>query len=431
MEALVITLREGIEAALVIGIILAYLRKTGRVALNRYVFIGLAGAVLASLGVGVLFQILGLDPENEMLEGIMMGVAGLFVASMVVWMWRTAKGIKQQMENRLQGIVANDAAIGLGAGLGLLLFTFVMVFREGIETVIFLSALSIGEKASPVNFLGGAVGLGMAILFAVLFVRGSLRINLSRFFNVTSIVLLVLAFKFLAASAHEFGELKILPLNRELMAVLGYLLRENSASVVVSALIAVPIFLLLWESLRAKEPSPTTGQEGSVERRKRMAAARLERTWQIVLAIATVFIVLALASTAFAESKMVDLQPTPVTSSDDEVRMPTAGMEPGSVHKYSFTTSRGVETRFLLAKLQDGSVVGGLDACDICGPKGFGQEQDEGKVVAICKNCNAPISPDTFGFGGGCNPLPLGTKAGSANVTVSTAELEAAAVKFQ
>src|SRR3972149_11186693 len=99
IESLVITLREGIEAALVVGIILAYLAKTQRTALNRYVYVGLGLAVAASIGVAAFFQAIGFDPENEVLEGAMLGIGGVFLDTMVLWMARTAKNIQRDMED--------------------------------------------------------------------------------------------------------------------------------------------------------------------------------------------------------------------------------------------------------------------------------------------------------------------------------------------
>lgn len=197
--SLVITLREGMEAALVLGIILAYLRRTGRTALNRYVYWGLGLAILVSLAVGVFLQIIGFDPENEYLEGALFAVGGIFVATMVLWMWRSARNIGRHMEARMENIVT-EPKTSLGAGLGLLAFTFFMVAREGVETVLFLAAATLGQ-AGILDLLGGILGIALATLFAILFIRGSLRINLGRFFTVTTIVLLLLAAKLLAGSA--------------------------------------------------------------------------------------------------------------------------------------------------------------------------------------------------------------------------------------
>src|SRR3990170_8283958 len=140
--ALVITLREGIEAALVLGIILTYLRRTGHYSLNRYVYWGLGLAVAVSLVLGIVLQMVGFDPENEYLEGALMGIGGIFVASMVLWMWRTAKNMKRHMENRMDNIVAESMS-SRGTAIGFLVFSFFMVAREGVETVLFLAAATL------------------------------------------------------------------------------------------------------------------------------------------------------------------------------------------------------------------------------------------------------------------------------------------------
>ncbi len=425
VESLVVTLREGIEAALVIGIILAYLRKTGRDSLKGPVYLGLALAVIASLAVAWLFQAIDFDPENEFLEGTLFGVAGLFVASMVVWMWRTARGLKGEMEGRLSAITARTEA-GRGSVLGLLLFTFFMVFREGVETVLFLAAVGLGEDANPLGFVGAVLGLLLAVFFAILFIRGSLKINLGRFFKVTGVVLLVLAVKLFAGSLHEFGEVKLIPLNKEIMAVLGFLVRDDTATMLVMALVAVPIFLLLWESLTQAQPMPVDGERSS-ERRKRLAAAKLERSWQLALGTATIAILFALGSTALVGAKVIDPPPAPVSATEGMVRVPAGSLDEGQLSKFAYTASDGTTVRFLLARLKDGSVVSGLDACEICGSIGYGQDGNQ----AVCKNCNAPVSLQTLAVGGGCNPLVLHSKVVGEEVQVAAPDLEAAVSRFK
>ncbi len=355
VESLVITLREGIEAALVLGIILAYLHRTGREQLRSPVYTGLALALVASLAVAWLFQAIGFDPENEYLEGALLGVAGLFVGSMVIWMWRTARGIRKGMEARLSTL-ASEGGSSRGAALGLAAFTFFMVFREGVETVLFLQAVALGEEADPMGVVGAILGLALAALFAVLFIRGSLKINLTRFFNVTGVVLLALAAKLLAGAAHEFGEVRLIPLNKEVMAVLGYLVRDDTATALVTALVAVPIFLLLWESLRRPQSTERLEGEGAAERRKRLAAVRLERTWQLGLGAATLSIVALLGTTALAGAKLIDPQPQPVASSGPEIGIPLESLQEGALQKYAYTAADGTAVRFLLVRQKDGTV---------------------------------------------------------------------------
>jgi len=125
MEAFVITLREGMEAALVVGLILAYLNRTGRTALRRWAYAGLGLAVVFSILGAVVFSLAGFDPENEILEGTLLAIAALLVFSLVVWMWRTSRGIKQQVEDRLESLTTSGTK---RQGWGILAFVF---FIEG------------------------------------------------------------------------------------------------------------------------------------------------------------------------------------------------------------------------------------------------------------------------------------------------------------
>lgn len=422
--ALVITLREGMEAALILGIILTYLQRTGRTFLNRYVYWGLGLAVLVSLVLGVILQIIGFE-ENEFIEGTLFGIGGIFVASMVLWMWHTAKNIRRHMETRMDNIVAGGQSSK--AAFGLLAFSFFMVAREGVETILFLAAATLGQ-ANIFDFLGGLMGIVLAILFAVFFIRGSLKLNLNRFFNVTTIILLILALRLLAGSAHEFAEVGALPMSRNVMQVLGFFVRGQASSLLLMGLITVPILLVLWDFRQAAKATPATDTTAA-EQRKARASARMEKIWQLSLIGTTLVIVLAMASQAFAASPFIDPTPQPLASvAGSEIKLSTADWEKGVLQKFSYSVS-GAEVRFLAVKLDDGAVVTALDACQICGIEGYMQEKD-GNVV-ICKVCNAPIPVNTIGQGGGCNPLPLSSHTEETTLTIPISDLEKQAQRFQ
>ncbi|MBI4286863.1 MAG: DUF2318 domain-containing protein [Chloroflexi bacterium] len=426
MAALAITLREGMEAALVLGIILAYLRRTGRASLNRYAYWGLGLAVLVSLAAGISLQLIGFDPENEVLEGTLMAIGGVFVATMVVWMWKTARDLRRHMETRMENIVGQSKG-SRGAAIGILAFSFFMVAREGVEMVLFLAAATLGE-ADIVSFLGGALGIALASVFAVLFVRGSLRINLSRFFTVTAIVLLVLALRLMMGSVHEFAEVGIVPMAPSVMKVLGFFLRDRTSSLLLMGMILVPILLVLWDFRRAA-PAPAVAADNAAERRKLKAARRWENLWRYSLSGATLVIMLAMASQAFAASPFIDPPAQPVAASTaGDITLSTAGWQTGELHKFSYAVG-DAEVRFLAAKLEDGAVATSLDACQVCGVNGYMQEKDGNAV--ICKRCNAPIPMGTMGEGGGCNPLPLASRTQGDTLIIPVAALQSHAQRFQ
>src|SRR5438876_94233 len=138
-EALVITLREGVEAALVLAIALAILKRRGAEHLRGALFAGAALALVASAGVAVFAT--RISYNEELAEGVAMLVGSLLVVSLVVWMWRAAPHLKQEIES---GVLR--AAGGSGSVLGVFLFAFGMVFREGVETALFLAAAGFNSQ---------------------------------------------------------------------------------------------------------------------------------------------------------------------------------------------------------------------------------------------------------------------------------------------
>jgi high-affinity iron transporter len=204
LQSFVITLREGIEAFLIIAISLAYLKKTGRTSLIPAIHWGTVGAVLLSIGAGLLLK----KAANQALwEGILAVVAAVLVASLTVHMWRVARRMKRNIEDRLERSAERP---GAGAFLGVFAFTLLMITREGMETALLINALLFQVKSS--QFLIGAIGgVLAAALLAVLWSRYGHRINLSRFFQVTAAFLLVFTAQLLIYGFHELTEANIFP----------------------------------------------------------------------------------------------------------------------------------------------------------------------------------------------------------------------------
>ena len=149
LQAFVITLREGLEAFLIIGISLAYLRKSGRQELISAVHRGIGLSFLLSVGAAYLFQ----QASNQALwEGMLAIVAAVSVASLTVHMWRTARKIKRQIEGQLR---ASTGKTGSAAWLGVFLFTLLMISREGMETALLMGTLL--TQVQTMSILGGAV----------------------------------------------------------------------------------------------------------------------------------------------------------------------------------------------------------------------------------------------------------------------------------
>ena len=203
MGSFVITLREGFEAALIVGLILAYLSKTGQLQRHgRAVWAGVAAALALSVALGgLLFATVGeLEGNAEALfEGIAMLLAAGVLTWMVFWMRRQAATIGGHLREQV-----SDAVVA-GGGLALATVAFVGVGREGLETALFLFAAT-GESGFAMTFIGGALGIAAAVGLGVLFYRGALRLNLSRFFLITGLLVIAMAAFILFGGLHELGE---------------------------------------------------------------------------------------------------------------------------------------------------------------------------------------------------------------------------------
>jgi high-affinity iron transporter len=204
LSTFVITLREGLEAFLIVAISLAYLRKTGRGGLIPAVHWGIAASVALSIGAGLLLA----RARNQALwEGILGIAAALMVASLTVHMWRAGRHMKRDIEGRL---AASSAKTGPGAFWAVFLFTLLMITREGMETAMLMNALLFQVKA--VNIVGGAIGGTLVAAFiAFLWSRYGYRVNLARFFQVTAVFLLVFVAQLLIFGFHELAEAHVLP----------------------------------------------------------------------------------------------------------------------------------------------------------------------------------------------------------------------------
>jgi high-affinity iron transporter len=201
MQAFVITLREGIEAFLIVAISLAYLRRSGRTELVRAVHWGIGAALAVSAAGGYLLY----NASNqEWLEGPLALIAAVSVLWLTVHMWRAGRHLKGAIEQRLQ---SSGTRAGAAAFLGVFLFTALMISREGMETVLLLFQL----QQAPSLVLGALLGLVGASLVAVLWSRYGHRVSLTLFFQMTAIFLFVFVIQLFVYGIHEMSEQNVLP----------------------------------------------------------------------------------------------------------------------------------------------------------------------------------------------------------------------------
>jgi high-affinity iron transporter len=413
LEAFIVTLREGVEAALIVGITLAYLSKINRPELRKSVYAALVSAFVGSLGVAALLS--RTQWNQDIFEGWVMLAAAFFVVTMIIFMMRTGRKLKGEIEGKV-GLLA-----GRNAWFGLFAFVFLMVLREGVETVLILSAVSL-NSTELLSFMGTFLGVIAAIVFGVMFVKGSVRINLQKFFRVTTVILFFVAAQLVISGLHELSENGVLPSSKTEMAIIGPIVRNDLFFFIT--IFALAALMVLFEVKRREPGTPSTS---AAERRKAVWTARRERLWMAsVYASSFVFIVLVTAEFIYTKSVSALSPATEVTFVNGQVSIPLTRVLDGDLHRFS-AQENGSTVRFWLYQKPDGKIATVLDACEICGAVGF----YKGPHGVVCKNCAAPINPQSVGMPGGCNPVPLQAQVTSEAVIIQEADIAAKSRMFQ
>ena len=272
-------LREGVEAALIVSIICAYLARTGNLGHLRRVGLGVAAAVVASAALGLgIFVTLGelRSPWEQVFEGTTMLLAAAVVTAMLFWMRRQASTVAGQLQRALERVLSTGSAWSLA------LLAFTAVIREGLETALFLvgqataATTSAGGSGAPSVLAGAAVGLAISVGLGYAFYRGSRRLNLGRFFRWTGVLLVFIAAGLLSSAVHEFVEIGWITLGTQtafdisrtlsndagaglfLRALFGY---SSTPEVVVLAAWGSYLVVILSLYLRPVRPRPSARPE--------------------------------------------------------------------------------------------------------------------------------------------------------------------------
>ncbi len=234
IASLLITFREGVEASLIVGILLGFLKKTKQTQYAKYVWAGVVAAVVVSVAVAAAILAVGAElegPAEPLFEGTMLFIAVGLVTCMIFWMRYQSRTLKSSLESEMSAAVQN------GHPRALFATAFFAVVREGIETALFISAIGFTNKSVD-TLTGSVLGLLVAALVGYLIYASTLRLNLRTFFSITSVLLLVIAAGLFGRAIHEFIEVGLLPALREgVYNVGGFLPPESTIGQVLTALI--------------------------------------------------------------------------------------------------------------------------------------------------------------------------------------------------
>jgi uncharacterized membrane protein len=255
------------------------------------------------------------------------------------------------------------------------------------------------DTSGVLDIAGVVLGLSLAILFGVSFVRGTIRINLRSFFRMTTVILMVIVVQLAITGLHELSESEVLPHSRQEMALIGPIVSNEVFFFV--AILSLAGAMLLLEYRRRRQPV-LEGLKGAALRKARWSARR-ERTWMTASCAATSLFILAItAEFIYAKSTTGLSAAVPVSVVASKVSIPVADVNDGNLHRYSVQQD-GVSVRIIVIRRPDQSLVAAFDACEICGNQGYYQKGPN----VICKNCASAIFIPSIGVRGGCNPIPL------------------------
>lgn len=356
LPTFVIGLREGLEAALIVGIVAAFLRKQERRDLLRWVWVGVSAAVLLCLAVGGVLEAVSRDlpqRKQEGLETVIGALAVVMVTYMVIWMRRNSRELKGSLEG------AAASALTTGSGRALVAMAFLAVIREGFETVVFLLA-TFNESGSGVGpVLGAVLGILVAVGLGYGIYRGGVRINLSKFFRATGLVLVLVAAGLVMTALHTAHEANWLNAGQQSTVNLTWLVHPGSvqASLLTGMLgmqprpVAIEVIgwlvYLVPVALYVGWPA---GRRISLRTISRIAAAGA------IASVATAGILLATQPAA------PTIQPASISAGF--VRTGTAEIDGVDVDQYTRTTQTGTSTERLtaaqLARHNDGRLPLGL-----------------------------------------------------------------------
>ncbi len=393
LQTFVITLREGVEAALVIAIAVAWLRKTGRLDLMPTVYRALISAVIACFLAAWGFT--KIEYNEDAYEGWVLLVSAVFVFSMVIWMNRHGGKLKGEIETRLQKDTDQT-----GSRSGVFLFVFLMIFREGVETVLMLfGTVRLDTSGILERCSAGCSASASRCCSASASCAGRFASICKQFFQMTTVILMVVVVQLVITGLHELSESQILPASTREMALIGPIVKNDIFFFVTILALAAAMMLLEWRKRRAPK---TEGLEGAALRKAQWSARR-ERLWMTASCAASCVFILLITRRVHLRAPGHGF-----VGRDAGGAREWRGANPGGLgerwHSASVSVRRCRRERAVYRDRKGRSHAG--DRVRRLRDLRHAGLLSEGSEV-ICQNCASAIVTWTIGTKGGCNPIPL------------------------
>jgi len=329
---------------------------------------------------------------------------------------RVARHLKKEIEQKVE---AYAARAGNAAGWGIFLFVFLMVVREGAELALILRAVEMSSEGLQ-TWIGTIAGIAAAVAVGLFFFKGTLRVPLHRFFAVTSVILMLVAFQLALTGLHELSEARWLPSSKTEMAMIGPIVRNELFFFVFIFGAATLLILREWQAVSQAKAAEDTSNDA--EKRLLKSQNRRQRRWMVAAATASLTVILVLtADFIYARANSAPPSARAVAAINNEVRIPLTEVQDGSLHLFTVTIDNQ-SLRFLIIKKPNGFGTA-LDACRICGAEGYRQD---GQNV-VCRHCGSAIYVPSIGDQGGCNPISVPSRTDAGDLVLDLSALANAA----
>jgi uncharacterized membrane protein len=329
---------------------------------------------------------------------------------------RVARHLKKEIEQKVESYAVRA---GRAAGWGIFLFVFLMVVREGVELALILRAVEMSTEGLQ-TWIGTILGIVAAVAVGLFFFKGTLRVPLHRFFAVTTVILLLVAFQLALTGLHELSEARWLPSSKQEMALIGPIVRNELFFFVF--IFGAAALLVLREGQSVAHAKSAKEAAGDAERRLLESQNRRARGWMIAAATACLAVMLVLtADFIYTRANSAPPASRPIAAIGNEVRVPLSEIQDSNFHLFTVNVS-GQSLRFMIIKKPNGYGTA-LDACRICGPEGYRQD---GQNV-VCRHCGSAIYVPSIGVEGGSTAVCVHGQLDGADLVMDVSSLTQAA----
>jgi uncharacterized membrane protein len=408
-------LKASLEVALIIVLFVISLNKNNFRNLRSALGLGLLGALVSALAIVYRVDFFG---DREIFEGVLSSIASIFAVGFWFWNWWSLRKSEERTAVSKGLLIFNSGFIFLAV--------WVLSLGKTIEVVLYPSTVFVMDAnllstELILKFIGNILGILITVFFSVSILKTEARITKKMLIVFSGAVLLVMIFRQLIMVLQILFALGLLPMTPWAVDIIAPLINSYYP---MFFYLMIGLTVILWGTVGyklKKEPPNVEMGKNPAARRKIKALFNREKRWVKAIGASLVLVIALLVSNEALANREVKLEPPkPVTAENGEIKIPVEEVNDGKLYRFSYTTEKGIETRFLVIKKSETLYGTGLDACDICGNAGYFQD---GKDV-FCKNCMVIINTATIGFPGGCNPIPVKHKPDGKYLIFKISDLE-------